>query len=153
MEVVAMPPQEDSDVVVRLNIGSALEQYNRTHGRGHLSHSSGTDGGRAAVFWGFGRVPADRDLRAYPATPPDLIVQVPPPGARRWEVVAQLREYFAAGVRLVWVVAPDDREVTVYTRPGGGTVLWEDDTVTGGDVLPGFTCPVAEFFRGVPATE
>ena len=153
MEVVVMPPQEDPDEVVRLNIGSALEQYNRAHGRGHLSLSSGTDGGRAAVFWGYDRVPAGRDLRVNPATAPDLIVQVPPPGARMWEVMAQLREYFAAGVRLVWVVAPDDREVKVYTRPGGGTVLWEDETVTGGDVLPGFTCPVAEFFRGVPDAE
>lgn len=59
----------------------------------------------------------------------------------------KIREYFDSGVRLVWVVHPEERTVTVYTKPGDGTVLWEDATLTGGDVLPGFSCPVAEFFQ------
>ena len=31
-------------------------------------------------------------------------------------------------------------------KPGDGRVLWDDATITGGDVLPGFTCPVSDFF-------
>jgi Uma2 family endonuclease len=44
------------------------------------------------------------------------------------------------------VVDPDDRTVTVYRKAGEGRLLWEDATITGEDVLPGFECRVAEFF-------
>ena len=56
------------------------------------------------------------------------------------------REYFAAGTRLVWEVNPRRRTVTVYTGPRTSTRLTETDTLTGGDVLPGFSLPLAELF-------
>jgi hypothetical protein len=37
--------------------------------------------------------------------------------------------------------------VTVYRQPGEGRILWDAATLTGEDVLPGFTCKVAEFFE------
>ena len=58
-----------------------------------------------------------------------------------------MREYLKRGVRVVWVVDPEDRTVTVYRQPGQGQLLEEDATVTGEDVLPGFSCRVAEFFN------
>lgn len=79
----------------------------------------------------------------------DLIVEVVSPCNTREKMTRKVREYFTRGVRLVWVVDPEERTLTVYTKPGDGTVLWEDATLTGGDVLPGFSCPVAEFFRGI----
>jgi Uma2 family endonuclease len=54
--------------------------------------------------------------------------------------------YLALNVRLIWIVDPEDRSVTVY-RPGHPVVvLGENDTLTGEDVLPGFTCRVGELF-------
>jgi Uma2 family endonuclease len=55
-------------------------------------------------------------------------------------------EYFHSGVRLVWMVDCADRSVAVYTSPSAVRILTEEDTIDGGDVLPGFTSPVAEFF-------
>ena len=49
------------------------------------------------------------------------------------------RDYFAAGVQLVWEVDPEARTVSVYTDVEGPTVLTQDDTLDGGSVLPGFT--------------
>jgi Uma2 family endonuclease len=48
-------------------------------------------------------------------------------------------------MRLVWVVDPAARTVTVYV-PGDEDerVLRDDDTLDGGDLLPGFSVPVAE---------
>ena len=77
----------------------------------------------------------------------DLVAEVVSPSNTRRQLAAKVREYFASGVRIVWVVDPEDRTATVYRGPGNGTVLWEDATITGEDVLPGFSCPVAEFFR------
>jgi Uma2 family endonuclease len=62
------------------------------------------------------------------------------------EMARKRREYFAAGVRLVWQVAPLTRTVEVYTAPEQVTVLHEEDTLEGGAVLPGFALPLREFF-------
>ena len=56
------------------------------------------------------------------------------------------REYFAAGVRLVWLVDPDARTIAVYTAPGSSTLLRQADTLPGGAVLPGFSLSLKELF-------
>lgn len=59
---------------------------------------------------------------------------------------AKVGEYLAAGSSIVWVVDPDSKTVMVYTGNLRGVELGETDTITGGDVLPNFSCQVAEFF-------
>jgi Uma2 family endonuclease len=58
----------------------------------------------------------------------------------------KLRDYFAAGARLVWLVDPAARTVAVYTAPDQSTSLREDQTLDGGPVLPGFTLPLRDLF-------
>ena len=55
-------------------------------------------------------------------------------------------EYFYAGVELVWIVDCVHRSVAVYQPSGDPQVLSEQDTITGGDALPGLESPVADFF-------
>jgi Uma2 family endonuclease len=62
------------------------------------------------------------------------------------DINRKVREYLARGVRMVWIVDPEARTVTVYRQPGEGRVLWEDATLSGEDVLPDFSCTVAELF-------
>ena len=77
---------------------------------------------------------------------PDLAVEVLSRTNTRAEMARKRREYFAAGARLVWEVNPRRRTVTVYTTPTASTRLAEADTLTGGNVLPGFALPLAELF-------
>ena len=59
----------------------------------------------------------------------------------------KVNQYLRAGVKLVWIVDPEIREVGVH-RPGVELqLLTADDVLTGGDELPGFECRVAEFFE------
>lgn len=81
---------------------------------------------------------------------PDLAVEVISEGNTRDEMERKRREYFFAGARLVWEVNPRRREIDVYPAPDACTTLTEQDTLTGGDVLPGFSVPVAEVFARVP---
>ncbi len=61
-------------------------------------------------------------------------------------VAAKAAEYLQAGTPLVWVVDPEARQVLVH-RPGQPTLtLSADDTLEGGDVLPGFTLPLTQLF-------
>lgn len=75
---------------------------------------------------------------------PDMLVEVLSPSNTRKQVLAKLREYFARGVRLVWVLAPEDRTLTIYRTADEGRLLHETATVTGEDVLPGFSCRVSD---------
>ena len=60
---------------------------------------------------------------------------------------AKRKDYFFAGVRLVWFVDRRARTVEVYTGVDQVTTLTDADTLTGGDVLPGFALPVADLFN------
>jgi Uma2 family endonuclease len=78
---------------------------------------------------------------------PDLAVEVLSEGNTAKEMSDKLADYFDAGVRLVWYIDPRDRTVQVFTRPDSPQVLHEHDTLTGGEVLPGFTLSLKEFFQ------
>ncbi len=51
-----------------------------------------------------------------------------------------------AGVRLVWVVYSTPRIVEVWRAGEPTLVLHETDQLDGYDVVPGFTCPIAQLF-------
>lgn len=75
---------------------------------------------------------------------PDLAIEILSPDDRMSRVMTKIRFYLENGVRLVWLIDPDRRTVTVFTTPERGRILTDGDTLDGGDVLPGFACAVAE---------
>jgi Uma2 family endonuclease len=81
---------------------------------------------------------------------PDLAVEVLSPGNTKREMDLKVREYFLAGVRLVWLVDPGKRTVRVYTAPDQSVRLSEGQALDGGDVLPGLRLPLREVFARPP---
>jgi Uma2 family endonuclease len=77
---------------------------------------------------------------------PDLAVEVLSPDVRYGYLQRKIRDYFEAGVRLLWIVDPDMQTVTVYHTPLDPRVLPVAETLSGEDVLPGFSCQVADLF-------
>ncbi len=84
--------------------------------------------------------------RAFFQGAPDLAVEVVSPGDRAGEVLAKVHEWLDAGCRAVWVVDPQTRTVAVHRSRNEIAVLQSADTLTGGDLLPGFSVPVSESF-------
>ncbi len=78
---------------------------------------------------------------------PDLAIEVLSPSNTKAEMARKRREYFEAGVRLVWEVDPKTRTVAVYDAPERSTVLDITQTLDGGAVLPGFVLPLADLFE------
>ena len=76
---------------------------------------------------------------------PDLVIEVISPSDRYTEVAWKVEEWLAAGVRMVVMVNPRNHTVQTHT-PDGVTKLTEDDTLDGGDVVPGWRMPVADIF-------
>ncbi|MBX6313946.1 MAG: Uma2 family endonuclease [Isosphaeraceae bacterium] len=81
-----------------------------------------------------------------PQVPLDLAVEILSPGNTKKEMDRKLREYFAAGTRLVWFLEPKRRTARVFTRPDRGVLLREDQALDGGAVLPGFVLPLRDLF-------
>jgi Uma2 family endonuclease len=77
---------------------------------------------------------------------PDLVVEVLSESNTEQEMARKYREYFQAGVLLVWEVDPKNRTVEVYTAADQSKLLTETQTLDGGSVLPGFTLPLAQLF-------
>ncbi|MEN6493848.1 MAG: Uma2 family endonuclease [Thermoguttaceae bacterium] len=84
-----------------------------------------------------------------PAVAPDLAVEVLSPGNTEGEMQRKLRDYFAAGVRLVWTIDPATRTAWTYTSPEQRTTYSEADRLSGGEVLPGFELPLRELFAEI----
>jgi Uma2 family endonuclease len=102
------------------------------------------------AFVSHARIPAG-DARKKPiaAWAPDLAVEILSKGNTRAEIEMKRREYFDAGVRLVWIVDPRKRTVNVHTSFESGTELSENDVLDGGDVLPGFRLSLRNWFAKV----
>jgi Uma2 family endonuclease len=77
---------------------------------------------------------------------PDLAVEVLSPSDRMADALAKIAMYLDAGVQLVWLVDPASQSVTIFRPDAIPTRLGVGDTLDGGDVLPGFSVPVAEIF-------
>lgn len=96
------------------------------------------------------RLPAARLPEGHCPIAPDLAVEVVSPNDRVEELDEKVEEYLRAGVPLIWIVFPRTRSVQVRrprTAPQGPvSQLGEGDTVSGENVVPGFTCEVREFF-------
>lgn len=78
---------------------------------------------------------------------PDLAIEVLSASNTRAEIERKRRELFESGTRLIWGVHPDSRTVDIFTGADACTTLTENDTLTGGDVLPGFELSIREWFR------
>ncbi|MEJ5252948.1 MAG: Uma2 family endonuclease [Chthonomonadetes bacterium] len=76
---------------------------------------------------------------------PDLVAEVVSPADTYSEVMRKVEDWLNAGVKVVWVIDPVSRQVSVH-RSGQMCLLREEDTLSGEDVLPGFECKVSEIF-------
>ena len=76
---------------------------------------------------------------------PDLAIEIMSPGNSGADMRFKVRQLLKAGAREVWVVYPDLREVEVHNA-NGVNIYFEGDTISGGDILPGFEIAVVDIF-------
>ena len=101
-----------------------------------------------ASFVRANRLPPDGVTGGFLQLAPDLGVEVLSPSESDADLSEKLADYRVAGTPLVWVIDPARRTVTVISTHES-TILGVDQTLTGGDVVPGFACGVAELFEGL----
>lgn len=98
------------------------------------------------AFVRFGRLPEEEPADAYDQLAPDLAVESVSPNDTVLELEEKLEDYLRAGVRLIWVINPDLRTLTVHRPDGSVAVLRNGDEIDGEAVLPGFHCQLSDIF-------
>ncbi len=77
---------------------------------------------------------------------PDLAVEIKSPDDSWKKLRAKARYYLENGTKLVWLINPERQFVEIYTAEEE-SVLFADDLLTGGTVLPKFKLPVRTIFE------
>lgn len=79
---------------------------------------------------------------------PDLAVEIKSPDDTFIAMRDKAMYYIEHGCAMVWLIYPEKRLVEVYTPGHDVDLLLPGETLSGGDVLPGFVLPVAVIFGG-----
>jgi Uma2 family endonuclease len=87
----------------------------------------------------------------YAADPPVLAVEVVSPNDRTNRTLRRVTELLKIGVREVWVIDPQARDVSICRTGQDPEILGFEQELIATDVLPGFRCQVSEFFE-LPGT-
>ena len=90
-----------------------------------------------------------RPKAAIYAVAPDLAVEILSKGNTVAEMDRKLHEYFESGTQLVWYIEPKTRTARAYTAVDRWTEIGVNDSLLGGEVLPGFELPLEQLFARV----
>jgi Uma2 family endonuclease len=135
----------------------ALENHNRAHRLGAVLDSS-------TGFWmknrncrapdisfvtkarlrsaGFSRTTS----RFFPGGP-DLAVEILAPSNTRPDMDARLKDFFASGTQLAWLIHPEDQFVEVCHSLTDRNILGPGAFLDGENLLPGFQLSIADLFQ------
>ncbi|MCY3553030.1 MAG: Uma2 family endonuclease [Candidatus Poribacteria bacterium] len=146
---MAPPTMEHGEISMSLSL--LLGVHIRENGLGRL-YPADTDfklGDRLVkpdvAFVSTARLPENRN-QASPIAP-DLAVEVVSPSDVFRRVIEKAFAYLEAGTQMVWIVEPTSQTVRVYRSETPIKVLGINDTLTGEDVVEGFSCQVAQLFE------
>jgi Uma2 family endonuclease len=151
--ITPMSPTQNLHAYIVFEIGRRLGNFNAARRLGwvigaesgvYTSRQPDTVRAMDVAFVSRRRLPVLE--RGFLRVAPELVVEVVSPTDRWSELEAKLAEYFAIGVDVVWVVAPERRSVLVYRGGLGPEALGEDDILRGEGLLAGLEIPLAELF-------
>jgi len=149
------PPPGHEHGLVAMNLAGPLYEYAK---KNHLGKVYAAETGylleenpdtvRAAdvSFISRDRIEKAGVVHGYWKGAPDLAVEVVSPSDTVRRIEGKVADWLESGTRIVWVVSPKMHTVTVYRSLTEIELLTENDTLDGGDVVPGFQISIAEIF-------
>lgn len=93
------------------------------------------------------RRPKGQRCQGFTAQPPELVVEVVGKGQSWKDAVAKAGEYLEFGVDRVWILDPNRCRLWAYRRNDEPLIFNANDLITDEEILPGFSCRVAELFE------
>lgn len=150
-ELIPRPPTSGEHGDIRANLFLSLGPYVRENqlGRVYTSDTGFKIGDRFLIpdiaFVSTERLPDNR-RKAF-SIPPDLAVEIVSPTDVLFRVFEKALTYLSGGTQLVWVIEPVAKTVTVYRSEVDIETFTREDTLTGEDIIEGFSCKVSQLFE------
>jgi Uma2 family endonuclease len=150
-ELIPMPPTsgEHGDISMSLVLFLGSYVHENQLGRVYTSDTGFQIGDRVLMpdiaFVSAARLPEDR--RTMFSIPPDLAVEIVSLTDAQFRVIEKALTYLSAGTQLVWVIEPVAKTVTVYRSETNIKTLTREDTLTGEDIIKGFSCKISQLFE------
>ncbi len=154
-ELRTMSPAGSRHGRIVINVTTPLDQHVRANNLGVVyaaetgfKIATHPDMVRApdAAFVSSERDKAVGSVEGYWPGAPDLVVEVTSPGDLHADIEEKIIDWLDAGTRMVIIVNPRKRLATIYRSLTDITILTEQDTLDGADVVPGWTLPVRALF-------
>jgi len=154
-ELRKMAPASSGHGVKAMRLGWRLAQYVATHQLGEvfaaetgflLARNPDTVRAPDVAFVRADRIMAIPPGEGFWPEAPDLAAEVISPGDSYSEVAEKVADWLGAGTRMVLIVDPRLRTVTVYRALNDVTHLTAQDTLDGDIVVPGWTLQVGDLF-------
>ncbi len=147
-------PPEDPHGVIVLNLSKEIGNYLQDGGAGYACFDLGLIVARNpdTVRWGAmcyfieGERFAETD-KLITETKPALVVEIASSPVRRQDMRERVLEYLRWGVKRVWVIDPDEKQVHVFGNDLVTIHLGAHDTLIGHPVLTGFNIHVQVLFE------
>lgn len=78
---------------------------------------------------------------------PDFVLELMSPSDNLDELQNKMKEYINCGVRLGWLINPDDRQVEIYRQVKDREILYNPRTLSGEDVMPNLVVSLGDIFN------
>lgn len=97
------------------------------------------------------RLPSGKTPEGFGNFAPDLAIEIVSPGDSLTDIEDKVDLYLSNGARVVWVINPRSGRATIYRPDQRVQVIQADEALDGDDVLPGFSCALADVLGERPA--
>ena len=85
--------------------------------------------------------------RKFAPIDPDFVLELMSPTDTLAQLQNKMREYINCGVRLGWLINPDDKQVEIYRQDREKEVLDNPLTLRGEDIMPRLVISLEDIFE------
>ncbi|MDJ0745376.1 MAG: Uma2 family endonuclease [Xenococcaceae cyanobacterium MO_167.B27] len=87
-----------------------------------------------------------KQKRGFAPIAPDFVIELMSPTDNLSDVQQKMEEYMSCGVRLGWLINPDERRVEIYRLGQEKEVLDNPSNLSGEDILPNLMVNLSDIF-------
>ena len=89
---------------------------------------------------------SDKQKRGFAPIDPDFIIELMSPTDDLSTTQQKMNEYMNCGVKLGWLINPDEKKVEIYRSNKDKETLNNPSSLSGEDILPGLTVDLTNIF-------
>ena len=87
-----------------------------------------------------------KQQRGFAPIDPDFVIELLSPTDNLLDTQQKMSEYIACGVKLGWLINPDEKQVEIYRSGQNKQIINNPDNLSGEDLLPGLSVDLSDIF-------